>query len=125
MAAIQPEPKLKTSLGAQNNQLFMNTNRGPKPAHPDEHSNGSSKYSLPTPVQVANMAAEIEETILGNYPDIDPSMIRSLVERNINDLERFIGRHPYDSGSNSCNTSSSFMSEQSEGIHFVPTSLII
>ena len=108
MNAIQPVSDLTTGLGVQKNKLFMNTTEGSKFAHNNEQCNfydGSSERSPPSLTQIANMAAEMEEIMLGCYPNIDGSIISSIVERNISDLH-------------GCQTlGPAFMSEQGETIH--------
>jgi hypothetical protein len=118
MNAIQPVSNLKTGLGVQENKLSINTNRGSKPARHDDQSDGSSERSLLNPTQVAKLAAETEEIFSGYYPNMDHSIIRSLVVRNINDLERHYRGQPHASDPNSSiGTSSVFMSKQGNGIH--------
>lgn len=116
--AIQPVSNLTTGLGVQKNKLSVNTTRGSKSAHNNEQcdfNDGSSKPSPPPLTQVANMAAEMEEIMLGCYPNIDCSIISSIVKRYINDLH---GLQTTDLGTNSYIASSSaFMSGQGESIH--------
>lgn len=124
----QPAPKLQTGLGVQERKLFISTHPESKfDSHNDDHSShrGGPERQRPSPQQIANMAAELEEKMFDCYSHIDRSVIRSLVESNINNLERHVGHQLLTTDPNSPSRLSPFPSGQAEGISLFFSWLIL